>query len=221
VGAEAIARDAEEEAKAERIAECEQLAAPILDADDPLEMVRDSIKRQGYGGDTGPPTLVYLASTGRVIEISPGQMPPNTMVKGGSSTGKSFLVETVMRHQPPRAFLKLDASSEKALIHLNEDLRHRIIVLKEADSLPEDGPAAAFVRALIHDGRAVYSYPVRGEDGVWATHDKVHEGPTMLVTTSVRGLGHQLDTRVFTLDAPDDREYIRAALKAQALAELQ
>ncbi len=46
-------------------------------------------------------------------------------------------------------------------------------------------------------------------------------GPSVLITTATRRLGEQLDSRLFSLDLPDDQEQVRAALAEQARLEAQ
>ena len=58
------------------------------------------------------------------------------------------------------------------------------------------------------------------ESGQFCVHEVEKLGPTTLVTTSTRRLPPQLDTRVFTLEVPDDQVQIAHALRAQAALEL-
>ena len=49
----------------------------------------------------------------------------------------------------------------------------------------------------------------------------VRPGPSVLLTTSVRRLGAQMDSRVFDLDAPEDVVHIRAAIKRRSTVHLK
>src|SRR5579884_1993662 len=53
-----------------------------------------------------------------------------------------------------------------------------------------------------------------------ASRSRRSTSPTVLITTSVRQLGDQLESRLFRLEVPDDQDSIRAALAAQAAVEV-
>ena len=98
-----------------------------------------------------------------------------------------------------------------------------MLVFGEADSLPagEDNPAASAVRNLLQEHRLRYKVPVKNpENGEYITKEIDKPGPTVMISTSTRRLGYQLDTRVFSLDVIDTPDKIGAALIAQAKLEL-
>jgi hypothetical protein len=109
------------------------------------------------------------------------------------------------------------------LIYDAAPLAHRVVVFSEADSLPagEDNPAASAIRNLLQDGRLHYQVTVPDPTtGVYTVHKVDKPGPTVLMTTSTRRLGHQLMTRLFTVEIPDEPGHVRAALAAQTALEL-
>jgi hypothetical protein len=186
-------------------------------------MVEQAIRALGYGGDISKPLITYIAMTSRVLRFRPGGMPVHLLLLGPASAGKSYTVGTVLRLFPEGAYIVIDAGSPRILIYGNQDLRHRIVVFGEADSLPsgEDNSAASAIRNLMQDGSLRYDVTIRDkETGEYTVREIRKEGPTELVTTAVRPLGNQLMSRLFTLDITGDNDQIRAALKAQALAEV-
>src|SRR5262249_47062236 len=81
----------------------------------------------------------------------------------------------------------------------------------------EDNPAASAVRNLLQDHALHYDVTVKDpETGEFTTKAIRKAGPTVLLTTATRRLGDQLDTRLFSLEVPEDIRKIRAALKTQA-----
>lgn len=198
-------------------------AGQVLACRDPLEAVREALLAMGYGGDLAPPLTIYLALTGRVLAMRPGTMPVHLLLLGPPSAGKSFALGTALRLLPGEAYHEIDAGSPRVLIYDQAELVHRVIVFSEADSLPsgEDNPAASALRSLLQDHRLHYKVTVRDPktDG-FAVHTIEKAGPTTLVTTSTHRLPPQLDTRLFTLEVPDDRRQIGCALRAQAALEL-
>jgi hypothetical protein len=117
----------------------------------------------------------------------------------------------------------IDAGSPRALIYMDADLQHRLLVFSEADSLPagEDNPAASAIRNLLQDHRLHYEVVVKDpETGRYIVMEVNKEGPAVLITTSTKPLGGQLGTRLFALDIPYDLEQLRSALKEQARQEV-
>lgn len=199
-------------------------AQSVLEALDPLELVRAAIREQGYGGDLKSAELTYLACSGRVLAMRAGSMPAHLLLLGPASAGKSFTKNVVLSLLPPEAYHEIDAGSPAVLIYDDASLEYRVLIFGEADSLPagEDNPAASAIRNLLQDHHLHYDVTVADPASGERTVRHIRKmGPTTLVTTAVRRLGPQLDTRFFVLEVPDDQEQIASALRAQAKLELQ
>ena len=203
-----------------KLGEWRRRAAPALEADDPLKLIEKALLAGGYGGDTRPAILTYLALTTRLLGMREGAMPAHLVLVGPTSAGKSYTVGAVLRLFPKTAYVLIPAGSSHALIYGDDDLRHRGLVFGEADSLPagEDNPAASAIRNLLQDHRL--HYDVTAWDGGRRTVRTIERpGPTVLITTSTRRLRPQMDSRLFSIDVPDDQKQVRAALRAQARLE--
>ena len=87
----------------------------------------------GLVGEDRNAQPVYLAVMSQLLDD-----PVSLAVKGLSSRGKSYTVESVLKLVPPDSVLVMTAMSERALIYMNEDLAHRTIVLYEAVALREE-----------------------------------------------------------------------------------
>jgi hypothetical protein len=206
----------------QRAAELQDRAAPVLALADPLEVVKGAISASGYGGDVGNALVVYLAATSRLLAMRHGAMPVHLVLLGPPSAGKSYTLNIVLGLLPEEAKHVIDAGSPRTLVYDDAPLQHRVLVFGEADSLPagEDNPAASAVRNLAQDNHLHYAVTVRDpESGDFTVRHIDKAGPTVLVTTSVRPLGGQLMTRLFTLDVSGDAHQVRAALAAQASLE--
>ena len=199
-------------------------ARRVIEAENPLELVRDAIRGLGYGGDLKPALITYLAVTSRLLEMRSGAMPVHLLLMGPSSTGKNYTLGRVLILLPVEAYHVIDAGSPRVLIYDDADLRHKALVFSEADSLPagEDNPAASAIRNLLQDHHLHYVVTVRDPvTGDYTVREVSKPGPTVLITTSVRSLGAQLMTRLFTLELSDSREQIGAALETQAALETE
>jgi hypothetical protein len=195
----------------------------VLKHKDPLELIRAAIRQLGYGGDLKAPLITYLAATSRLLKIRSGTMPVHLLLVGVPSAGKSFTLKIVVRLLPEEAHHEIDAGSPKTLIYDNADLQHRVVIFGESDSLPagEDNPAASAIRNLLQEAVLKYSVVLRDpETGNFGTQTIIKPGPSVLITTAVRRLGAQLDSRLFSLEPIDDVIQIRQALATQAKVEI-
>jgi hypothetical protein len=208
----------------QRAAELQARATSVLASPDPVEVVKDAIRASGYGGDLRNALVVYLAATSRLLAMRQGAMPVHLLLLGPASAGKSYTVQAILDLLPEEAKHVIDAGSPRTLIYDDAPLEHRVLVFGEADSLPagEDNPAASAVRNLTQDNHLHYSVTVRDpETGGFTVRTIEKPGPTVLVTTSVKPLGSQLMTRLFTIDVSGDAEQVKAALAMQAALEIE
>ena len=195
---------------------------PVLEHRDPLALFAESARAMGYAGDLRPALIAYLAATTRLLSMRAGQMPAHTCLVGPSSAGKSFTWNVVRSHLPDEAVVEIEAGSPRVLIYKQADLRHKVTVFAEVDSLPrgEDNPAASAVRHLLQEHRLKYEVVERdAETGEHYVRSVERQGPTLLVTTAVRAPGGQLATRLFLLPVPDDESRLREVLEAQGRLE--
>src|SRR5918996_4585229 len=208
----------------QRIIELYQRVASVLVSPDPLEIARAAICASGYGGDIGNAVVVYLAATSRLLAMRQGAMPVHLLLLGPPSAGKSYTLKVILGLLPEEAKHEIDAGSPRTLIYDDTPLQHRVLVFGEADSLPagEDNPAASAVRNLAQDNHLHYAVTVRvQETGDFTVRTIEKPGPTVLITTSVKPLGAQLMTRLFTLDMSGDAVQVQAALAMQASLETE
>jgi hypothetical protein len=181
-------------------------------APDLLDRIGQVMAERGYAGDLRPPKLGYVAMTSRLLE-----RPQNLAYIAPSSAGKNRAVDAPMELMPPEAVYLERAGSARALIYGVEDFQNRAVVVGEADSIPEDGPAASAIRSLAADNEMAYDVVEQDpETGQHVTRRIRKPGPTGLITTSTRSLGTQMGTRMLEVPVPDDAEQTRKVLAAHA-----
>ena len=208
----------------ERLAQLYIEAKAVIEAEDPLELIKEAIRGVGYGGDLKPALITYFAATSRLLIMRAGAMPVHLLLTGQSTTGKSYTKDTIKRLLPSEAYHEIDAGSPHVLIYDDADLAHRVLIFGEADSLPagEDSAPASAIRNLLQDHSLHYQVTIRDKETGDYTVRKIDKpGPTVLITTSTRSLGDQLSTRLFTLEIGDSKEQIGAALETQARIETE
>src|SRR5262249_40934958 len=137
-----------------------QACGPLARCPNILSEVVKTLRACGLVGEERAVKLIYLALTSRLLARI-----VSVAVKGPSSGGKSFLVETILKLFPPEASYVLTAMSERALAYGQEPLAHKIIVLYEAAGLSGDF-ATYLVRSLLSEGRISYETVEKTKDGL-------------------------------------------------------
>ena len=187
-----------------------QLARDLLDDPHLMDRIGEMISARGYAGDTRPAQQVYLAMTSRLQA-----RPMNIAVVAQSAAGKNRAVDGAKELIPDEAIHEICASSERALIYDDVDVEHKVMIFAEADSIPEDGPAASAIRSLASDNEMAYDTVEKTAEGLRTRHIR-KRGPTGLITTSTKRLPEQMSTRTLELPISDDEAQTRAVLKMQA-----
>jgi hypothetical protein len=206
-------RDEADQARREAAVEDYQLAAELLQDPELLDRVGRAIEGRGYAGDLQAPMAVYIMATSRLLP-----KPQNGAVIAPSAAGKNATVDAALALIPPEAICLFRASSARSLVYSDDSYERRIVYFQEADSIPEDGPAASAIRCLAEDNELAYDVVERDErTGQHQTRKIRKPGPTVLITTSTKSLGEQMSTRMLELGVRDDPAQTRAVLQAHAL----
>jgi hypothetical protein len=187
-------------------------AEELLTAPDLLDQIGAVMRARGYAGDLSPPLLAYVAMTSRLLE-----RPQNIAFVAQSSAGKNRAVDAAVELMPPHSVFIVSASSSRALIYTEETFSQRVVVVGEADSIPEEGPAASAVRSLAADNQMVYEVTEKDErTGKHRTRRIEKPGPTAFITTSTHPLGQQMGTRMLEVPIRDDPDQTREVILAHA-----
>jgi len=180
-----------------------------------LDVLADDLVRAGLAGEDRAGKLLYLVLTSRVLA-----RPVSAAIKGPSSGGKSFLVETVSAFFPPAAFYALTAMSERALAYGTEPLSHRFLILYEAAGL-EGEFASYIVRSLLSEGRLRYETVEKTASGLQPRLIE-REGPTGLITTTTKiALHPENETRLLSVPITDTPEQTKRVLRVLAEDEVE
>ncbi|MGE0539823.1 MAG: MarR family transcriptional regulator [Dehalococcoidia bacterium] len=203
-----IARHERDEAAAEAYA----LARDLLHDPRLLDRVGETIAAHGYAGDLRPAKTVYVALTSRYLS-----RPQNLAVVSPSAAGKNATVDAAVALVPADAVHVVTAGSARALVYDEADYENRVVIFAEADSIPDEGPAASAVRSLAENNELAYDVVERDETTNRFTTRHIRKpGPTGLITTSTKSLAYQLGTRVLEITLADDAEQTRAVMRAHA-----
>ena len=184
----------------------------LLDDPQILSRVGRTMMENGWAGDWRIPQLAYVALTSRVLD-----RPMNLAFVAAPATGKNATIDAALALIPTEAVYVFTAASPTALIYSAEDLRHRVVVFKEADSIPDHGAAASAIRSLAEGHGLQYAVTmINRRTGQFETRTVTKEGPTGLLTTSTRSLRPQLNARLLPVPVPSDISHTRTVLLTKA-----
>jgi hypothetical protein len=182
---------------------------------DILDSLALDLERAGLAGEKRTAQIIYLAATSRLFS-----QPLSVAVKGPSSGGKSYTVQSALRFLPQEACFTLTSASEKALIYTDEDLHHRMLVLYEADAIAKGGQGAYLLRALLSEGEIRHETVERAAGKGFGTRKITKAGPTgLIVTTTATGLDAELETRMLSLGVVDTPEQTKAVFRSLARSD--
>ena len=184
--------------------------AAFLESPDPLTRIAATAAALGYAGDLDPLLLLYLACTSRLLP-----RPVNVLVAGPSAAGKTFTVETALRFLPDDAYVSFTATSERALLYTEADLRHRMVFIAEAAAFSGEGVGLVVLRELASNNRLRYETVEATPQGL---RPRVIDrpGPTGLITTSTGAVDRELDTRLLRVEIADTPDATRKVMRAAA-----
>lgn len=158
-----------------------------------LDRFDEAMVALGLVGERTLARTVKLVATSRLL-TDPGRL----VVKGDSSTGKSFATECALDTVNPAGMYVRTGTSPKALFYSDEDFRHKLIAFYEANRLGDDDDELAQVlRTLISEGRLVHEV-TNVEKRSTDLHEK--EGPVAFITTTCKPkLDAEIETRILSL----------------------
>ena len=166
------------------------------------------MKKHGFAGSTGIPKLVFLSTITRMFK-----RPVSAVIKGPSSSGKSFALRAGLRYVPKSAYEEFNGLSEKALVYNKLNLQHRFIVIQEAAGLA-DGDGRTFLRQLLTEDQIRYMTVQHTKADGHVGHElPVVKGPVgLLMTTTANSLHWEDETRLLSLHVDQSPEQIKRVL---------
>ena len=166
--------------------------------------VCDDVAALGVAGERDLALTVFLIGVSRLLA-----KPLAGIVRGSSSSGKSYLIERVASLFPPEALLFATQMTPQALFHMPPDsLRHKWVVAGERSRLEDDDRAEATraLREMLSSGRLSKLMPVKVEGGRIETATIEQEGPIAFTETTTLTTIFEEDANRCLLLGTDERE---------------
>lgn len=186
-------------------------AKTLLNSSDMLSRLPVLTKKLGFTGEELNQKLLYLSFTSRIMSSS-----ISTIVKGPSSTGKSYLVNTIARLFPVEDVLTFSFITAKSLVHRQGDLSHKILSI--AEHAGSEG-ADYSIRTLLSEKEISILSSVKNEvTGNWEAVEKriPADGLVYVETTTRDRVNPENQTRLFDIYLDDDFEQTKNILEIQA-----
>ncbi len=162
-----------------------------------LEIFDQELEKSGVVGVQSEAKILYLTLTSHILN-----KPISIVIKGPSSTGKSYLVENVLKFFPEEAYYELTGMSEKVLAYTQEPLEHRMLIIIEAVGLNNE-MTSYLIRSLLSEGKISYETVEKTPLGLVSRRIE-KQGPTgLIVTTTAVSLHPENETRLFSITLKD------------------
>jgi len=166
----------------------------------------DFISTLGVVGEKHAIGLNFLAMDSRLIPMGVAGSEALALKNSGIyGAGKSYPLFMCKELYSPSAYHLVTSGSSKSLYNIAGGLKHKALILTEAlqlqaDNSRGDNELAYSIRSLVSEGSLAYQYTGYNEDGKKVTIITKMEGPTSLLTTTIKGrLEPQLEDRLISV----------------------
>jgi hypothetical protein len=190
-------------------------AEELLGSLEPMAGIRHDLASLGIAGEAELSQTIYLIGTSRQTP-----KPLNGRVHGPTSSGKSYIVETVAECFPPETVIHAAQITPQALFHVERDSLKNQFVVGGERSRKEDDDAAERTRALRElqaTGKLSKLIPMKGPQGQIITQHIELDGPIAYVeTTSAAKVFDEDANRCLTLFTDERPEQTKNIIKTLA-----
>jgi hypothetical protein len=183
----------------------------LVDEKSILPIFGKRVEASGLVGETVNAMLLYLALISRMFD-----KVVSVVVKGVSSGGKSFTVQSVLTFFPVGGYMVQTTMSDKSMFYDEEDFKHKHLIIYEAPGMDSE-MVSYLVRTLLSEGCIVHKTTERDENQNWVGRTIRKDGPTGLITTTTQAALHaENETRLLSLQIKDTPEQTKAVNIASA-----
>lgn len=164
----------------------------------------------GVVGERPNLILLLLTIVSRLLK-----KPISVVLKSASSTGKSFLMNTVLSTLPATEYTVFTAASAKALFFRQDSLAHKVLAFMERPGVEGSDYQ---IRVLQSEGKLTYSIAEKDPDtGKIVTNDREVAGPVAYIETTTEPVLHdENETRLFSASLDESPEATAQIVAEQA-----
>ena len=154
-----------------------QKALKLLQSPTFFHELLSAARSMGLVGETINAIVVYIVGISRLLA-----KPLCLFVKGGSSAGKNFLVDTVLALFPQFATENLTSASLRSWNYLGDQLQHKIVYVAERN---QQAGQVHPIRLLISENELIHWVTVK-RNGQFVQEKHVTKGPIAAISTTTR-----------------------------------
>jgi DNA-binding transcriptional ArsR family regulator len=189
-------------------------ANELLRAPELIRRISDDIAAIGVAGERELAATVYLIGVSRLLTN-----PLAGIIRGSSSSGKSFTASKVAGLFPPEAVIHATQMTPQALFHMKPgSLQHKWVVAGERSRMENDDTADATraLREMLSGGRLSKLMPVKTANGI-ETVTIEQEGPIAFTeTTTLANIFEEDANRCLLLQTDETPEQTKRIIRALA-----
>ena len=183
-------------------------AATFLKDANLLETVAADLEQMGWAGEPANKRLLYLCCISRLLP-----MPLSASLRAPAASGKSFAIETATALVPPEDIVHISRASATAF-HLHPDLRHKMVIIDEADALTQE----VIIALRVLQSRGALSQSVVERDpatGKAVTRVAESNGPVAVLTCTTGEMDDEFLSRCYGLTADTSEKQTALILDMQ------
>lgn len=207
-----LEKESKEETPKIVVSEKERLAAiKFLSSDRLLYKIKRALERQGIIGEDKNKLLLYLIYTSRLMK-----KPISCVIKGLSSSGKSYLMIGTLSLIPEEDKKILQQATARAFYYMGEDsMSHKVVAIGEIHGADESQYSIREAQDGSNDGDLIiYTVEKDPETNTMITQEKRVRGPVSFVTTTTDvEINPENETRNFSLYVGIDENKIKQTQK--------
>ena len=214
----------------------EKEALDFLKQPDLLEHITKDLELVGYVGEDSAKLLCYFSAVSRITKN-----PISITVRALSSSGKSYLLESVAQLICPEAIKYFSRLSQQSLFYMEKDeLKNKIVIIDEKEGIDSDYS----IRTLLSSGKLVLgvvqknpatgeqitkTIEVQGNVAVWDSTTSNHVNPENLSRVWevwLQSTSHELTERIhdnqrkqFSLDGWKENKGRETAIRVHRNAQ--
>ena len=178
-----------------------------------LKHLDAALKSIYFAGDTSNAQLLFLASLTRF-----SKKPVSVLIKGASGSGKSELMNIILRFIPEADKEVFTGMSEKSITFMEENsLRHKVLAIQEFSGL--NNPAGnTNLRSLLSEGKIRRQTSItNAKDNNFNTQVNKVKGPiSLFMTTTEKSIHPEDENRMISITVDQSAEQKRKILLAKA-----
>jgi len=156
--------------------------------------------------------MLYLASISRKLDA-----PISIVIFGKSSSGKSYLANTIEKFVPPEDSLPLSSASARSLEYLGEQLRHKFLLIQELEGAEQ---VLSIIRTLQSEGKLNRLVTVDDPDSPNQKKAVAMSSKcpcSVIITTTQEKIHDENSTRIFELYADESVQQTESVVNSSLM----